>query len=161
VYSMPIIGGYLADKYLGFRKAVVFGAVLLLLGHLGMAYEGAQAYTDVDGTIIRDTTALQAFYFSLALIIMGVGFLKPNISSIVGQLYEKSDPRRDAGFTIFYMGINLGSFVATLICGYLGETYGWKYGFGAAGVGMLFGLITFIRGQKYLMGKADPTDPKF
>ncbi len=158
VYAMPVIGGMLADKYLGFRKAVTFGAILLVLGHLGMAYEGHQAYMEND-TIIRDESALQVFYFSLALIIMGVGFLKPNISTIVGALYEEGDPRRDSGFTIFYMGINLGSALATIICGYLGENYGWKYGFGAAGIGMIGGLITFLWGQKFLMGKAEPSNP--
>lgn len=159
VYAMPVIGGLLADRYLGMRKAVVFGGILLVLGHLGMAVEGEQARL-VGDTIERDEGALQVFYFSLALIVMGVGFLKPNISTIVGQLYAKDDPRRDAGFTIFYMGINLGSFTATLLCGYLGETYGWSYGFGAAGIGMLFGLITFLRGQKHLHGHADPKQPE-
>lgn len=159
VYALPILGGILADRYLGFRKAVVFGAILLVLGHAGMAYEGFQAYYDDAGNIVRDETAVQAFYFSMGLIIMGVGFLKPNISTIVGALYEKEDPRRDSGFTIFYMGINLGSFIATLVCGWLGETYGWRYGFGAAGIGMLLGLICFLWGQKYLMGKAEPKNP--
>ncbi len=157
VYAMPVIGGLLADRYLGMRKAVVFGGILLVLGHLGMAFEGEQARR-VGGEIVRDTGALQVFYFSLALIVIGVGFLKPNISTIVGQLYGEDDPRRDSGFTIFYMGINLGSFAATILCGYLGETYGWSYGFGAAGIGMLVGLITFLRGQKYLHGHADPKD---
>jgi POT family proton-dependent oligopeptide transporter len=107
----------------------------------------------------RDTAALKVFYFALALIVMGVGYLKPNISTIVGQLYAKNDPRRDSGFTIFYMGINIGSFTATLLCGWLGERYGWSYGFGAAGIGMIVGLITFTWGQKYLMGLAEPPDP--
>jgi POT family proton-dependent oligopeptide transporter len=159
VYTTPVIGGMLADRYLGMRKSVIFGGVLLVLGHLGMAFEGAQAYLD-NGTVIRDTGALQVFYFSLALIIVGVGFLKPNISTIVGRLYRENDSRRDAGFTIFYMGINIGSFIATLFCGWLGETYGWRYGFGAAGVGMILGLITFSWGQRYLEGKAEPTDPE-
>ena len=158
VYAMPVIGGLLADRYLGMRKAVIFGGVLLALGHLGMAMEGEQARVD-DGEVVRDDGALQVFYFSLALIVMGVGFLKPNISTIVGQLYSQEDPRRDAGFTIFYMGINIGAFTATLLCGYLGETYGWHYGFGAAGIGMVIGLITFIRGQKYLHDLAEPRDP--
>jgi len=91
---------------------------------------------------------------------MGVGYLKPNISTIVGKLYSKDDPRRDSGFTIFYMGINIGSFTATLLCGWLGETYGWSYGFGAAGIGMIIGLITFTYGQKFLMGHAEPSDPE-
>ena len=158
VYAMPVIGGLLADRYLGMRKAVIFGGVLLALGHLGMAMEGEQARVD-GGEVVRDDDALQVFYFSLALIVMGVGFLKPNISTIVGQLYSQEDPRRDAGFTIFYMGINIGAFTATLLCGYLGETYGWQYGFGAAGIGMVIGLITFIRGQKYLHDLAEPRDP--
>ncbi len=158
VYAMPVIGGLLADRYLGMRKAVVFGGCLLVLGHLGMAVEGEQARR-VGDTIVRDEGALQVFYFSLALIVIGVGFLKPNISTIVGKLYTKDDPRRDAGFTIFYMGINLGAFTATLLCGYLGETYGWSYGFAAAGVGMLIGLTTFLYGQKHLHGHAEPHDP--
>jgi POT family proton-dependent oligopeptide transporter len=158
VYAMPVIGGLLADRYLGMRKAVIFGGCLLVLGHLGMAIEGEQA-SRVGDVINRDEGALQVFYFSLALIVIGVGFLKPNISTIVGKLYEIDDPRRDSGFTIFYMGINIGAFSAALLCGYLGETYGWAYGFGAAGVGMMFGLVTFIRGQPHLMGHAEPKDP--
>ena len=156
VYAFPVIGGYLADKYLGFRKAVIFGAILLVLGHLGMAFEGTPATIGADGSIIRDNNAMQIFYFSMGLIIVGVGFLKANISSIVGNLYDVGDEKRDSGFTIFYMGINLGSFMATLLCGWLGETYGWNYGFGAAGIGMILGLATFIWGQKYLTGKAEP-----
>jgi len=158
VYGMPVIGGLLADRYLGMRKAVMFGGSLLVLGHFGMAFEGTQAAL-VDGVVTRDHGAIQVFYFSLALIIMGVGFLKPNISTIVGQLYAEKDPRRDSGFTIFYMGINLGSFLATILCGWLGETYGWRYGFGAAGIGMVIGLITFAWGQRFLHGKAEPANP--
>ncbi|AMX03236.1 peptide MFS transporter [Microbulbifer thermotolerans] len=184
VYALPLIGGLLADRYLGMRKAVLFGGILLCLGHLLMAFEGneavsyaagtvlSEAITLNDGTviaagttlaedvIIQDVVALKVFFMALALITVGVGFLKPNISTIVGQLYAKNDPRRDAGFTIFYMGINIGSFVATLLCGWLGETYGWGYGFGLAGIGMLFGLITFIWGQKYLNGLAEPSRPE-
>ncbi|MEH6585948.1 MAG: oligopeptide:H+ symporter [Halioglobus sp.] len=158
VYATPVIGGLLADRYLGMRKAVIFGGILLVLGHLGMALEGEQAHR-VDGEIVRDESALQVFYFSLALIVVGVGFLKPNISTIVGRLYSEDDPRRDSGFTIFYMGINIGAFAAALLCGYLGETLGWAYGFGAAGIGMLFGLVTFISGQKHLHGHAEPREP--
>ena len=102
-------------------------------------------------------SSIQIFYLSLALIISGVGFLKPNISTMVGALYKEGDPRRDPGFTIFYMGINIGAFTASLLCGYLGETYGWSYGFGAAGVGMLIGLFIFLWGQDYLEGHAEPT----
>lgn len=158
VYALPVIGGMLADRYLGMRKAVLFGGTLLVFGHLGLAFEGQQA-TMVDGVLQQDEFALKIFYFSLALIIIGVGFLKPNISTIVGKLYEKDDPRRDSGFTIFYMGINLGSFLATILCGWLGETYGWGYGFGLAGIGMLIGLATFTWGQKYLEGHAEPHEP--
>ncbi|TWX67908.1 peptide MFS transporter [Colwellia demingiae] len=180
VYTLPVIGGMLADRYLGMKKSVIFGGILLCLGHLLMAVEGHQAVQYAAGTIltsditlnngavlsagtlltqtikIQDLAALNVFYFALSLIVVGVGFLKPNISTIVGQLYSKDDPRRDSGFTIFYMGINLGSFAATIICVYLGETYGWRYGFGAAGIGMLFGLVTFTKGLKYLRGLAEP-----
>lgn len=159
VYAIPVIGGMLADKYLGPRKAVTFGAILLVIGHLLMAVEGEQAAI-IDGVLTQDLAALNVFYLALAFIIMGVGFLKPNISTIVGKLYSDDDPRRDSGFTIFYMGINIGSFTATLLCGWLGETYGWGYGFGAAGVGMLLGLVFFLRGQKFLYGHADPESPE-
>jgi len=160
VYAMPVIGGYIADRYLGYRKAVIFGAILLVLGHIGMAYEGHAAYTNASGEIIRDTQAIQVLYASLAFIVMGVGFLKANISSIVGELYEANDLRRDSGFTIFYMGINMGSFLATLLCVWLGEEFGWSYGFGAAGVGMVLGLSTFIWGQKYFGNKAKSPAPE-
>jgi POT family proton-dependent oligopeptide transporter len=158
VYAVPVIGGLLADRWLGMRKAVVFGGVLLCLGHLGMALEGADARI-VNGVIVRDEGALQVFYLSLAFIIMGVGFLKPNISTIVGKLYAEDDPRRDSGFTLFYAGINVGGLFAGLICAFLGETYGWKYGFGAAGIGMITGLCMFLWGQKYLHGHAEPPAP--
>jgi POT family proton-dependent oligopeptide transporter len=157
VYAVPVIGGMLADRWLGMRKAVVLGGVLLCLGHLGMAFEGQDARL-VNGIVVRDEGALQVFYLSLALIIMGVGFLKPNISTIVGKLYAEDDPRRDSGFTLFYAGINVGGLFAGLICAFLGETYGWKYGFGAAGVGMVAGLAMFLWGQKYLHGHAEPKD---
>lgn len=157
VYAMPVIGGLIADRYLGMRRAVVFGGLLLVAGHLGMAFEG-EAARNVNDEIVRDTGALQVFYLSLALIVMGVGFLKPNISTVVGKLYGEDDPRRDAGFTIFYMGINLGAFTATLLCGWLGEVYGWSYGFGAAGVGMLLGLVLFLWGQPYLEGHGEAPD---
>ncbi len=159
VYAIPVIGGVLADRWLGMRKAVVFGGILLVLGHLGMAFEGSAARS-VGGEIVRDTGALRTTYLSLALIIMGVGFLKPNISTIVGRLYAQNDPRRDSGFSLFYAGINLGALFASLVCGYIGEAYGWKYGFGAAGIGMLVGLGMFIWGQKYLHGHAEPSAPE-
>src|SRR3970282_2329542 len=102
VYAVPVIGGFIADRYLGFRKAIVFGGILLVLGHLGMAYEGNAATQSVTGVITRDEFALQVFYLSLAFISLGGGFLKANISSLVGELYTKEDKRRDSGFTIFY-----------------------------------------------------------
>jgi POT family proton-dependent oligopeptide transporter len=184
VYALPLIGGIIADRFLGMRKSVLFGGISLSLGHILMAVEGYQAKFYAAGTTLtesltlasgeviaagtvlveditmRDTAALNVFYFALALIVMGVGYLKPNISTIVGKLYSQDDPRRDSGFTIFYMGINIGSFTATLLCGWLGETFGWSYGFGAAGIGMIIGLITFTMGQKYLHGHAEPTEPE-
>ncbi len=159
VYCIPVIGGLLADRWLGMRKAVVFGGLLLVLGHAGMAFEG-NAAINVGGQVMRDESSLRYTYLSLALIIMGVGFLKPNISTIVGKLYEENDPRRDSGFSLFYAGINLGALFASLVCGYLGETMGWKYGFGAAGIGMLLGLVLFLWGQKYLHGHAEPREPE-
>lgn len=152
VYVTPVIGGMLADRYLGARKAVIFGAVLLVCGHFGMAFEGPATLPGTESNPIY----LQILYLSLALIIVGVGFLKANISTIVGSLYGENDPRRDGGFTLFYMGINLGAFAASILCGWLGETYGWRYGFGLAGVGMLFGLFTFVRGQPHLGECAEP-----
>lgn len=164
VYAGPVLGGYIADRFLGSRKAVTLGAILLVLGHFGMAFEGAPAVASfaADGTrtIASDPFYLQIFYLSLASIIIGIGFLKPNISTMVGALYPENDPRRDSGFTIFYMGINIGAAAASVLCGYLGEVYGWSYGFGAAGIGMLIGLATFLWGQKYLDGHAEPADPE-
>lgn len=215
VYLLPLIGGFLADKYLGNRKAIAFGALLLVAGHMTMGIEGPeatqvmhhdgaryefvtegrgdtrQALIQVDGQgysfspneagdlVIadlpegapipatlpqgsyelsvenRDRTYVSIFYLALALIVMGVGFLKANISSIVGQLYEENDPRRDGGFTLYYYGINLGSFWAAILCGYLGETVGWWAGFGLAGIGMFVGWVIFVRGRMmfFLPGK--------
>ncbi len=150
VYITPVLGGYLADRYLGQRKAVLFGAVLLTCGHFLMAFEG-------DGG--QGSAALNIFWAALAFIIVGSGFLKANISVIVGQLYSLTDPRRDGAYTIFYIGVNLGAFIGTLIAGYLGETYGWSYGFGAAGFGMLLGLLVFIWGKPQLMGRGEAPDP--
>lgn len=157
VYMMPIIGGYMADRYLGSRKAVTYGAVLLVAGHTLMGFHGPQAYMDGD-TVVRSDFYLSVFFMALALIITGVGFLKANISTIVGALYGPNDPRRDGGFTIFYMGINVGSVFSTLLVGYVGEVYGWNWGFFLAGIGMLFGLLVFLWGQKYLDGRADPPE---
>ena len=213
VYVMTIIGGSLADRYLGARKAVTFGAILLTFGHFGIAFEGEgsrqlishgdkqyeivldgrggdarqQIVTDLGSSYVSFTetsmdiaepqavglassidrseftisveteeTYLNILYLSLALIIAGVGFLKANISTIVGSLYGFGDARRDSGFTIFYMGINIGAFLASLSCGYLGIVHGWKYGFGLAGAGMLLGLVIFLSCQSWLDGKAEP-----
>ncbi len=150
VYITPVVGGYLADRYLGQRKAVVFGAVLLTIGHFFMAFEGTGG---------QDDPTINVFWLALALIIVGSGFLKANISVIVGQLYSRTDIRRDPAYTIFYMGINVGAATASIICGFLGQTYGWQYGFGLAGVGMLIGLIFFVVGKPLLLGKGEPKDP--
>lgn len=220
VYSLPLIGGFLADRYLGTRKAVAFGALLLVAGHLMMGveqqpatqvltYQG-QSYTFaaegrmsdrevrlmVDGQPYevgpgenggmaikglppqsalpaelpkgsyelsvegRDPIYVGIFYLALSLIIIGVGFLKPNISTIVGQLYPENDPRRDPGFTLYYYGINLGAFWASILCGYLGQTVGWWAGFGLAGFGMLLGFIVFTLGKPLLEGRAEPPNPE-
>jgi len=150
VYITPVLGGYLADRYLGQRKAVTFGALLLTFGHCLMAVEGDGGQSD---------GAINVFWLALAFIIVGSGFLKANISVIVGQLYGITDPRRDGAYTIFYMGINVGAAIGTLVAGWLGETYGWAYGFGAAGVGMLLGLIVFVWGKPLLMGQGEAPDP--
>ncbi len=219
VYLLPLIGGILADRYLGARKAVAFGALLLVAGHMTMAIEGPPAHQVLtwhgahyefkvsgrgDTRIAKLMVAgrgydfgqkaggdfevrglpaasplpsvlpagsyvmtkegriplfVDTLYLALALIIMGVGFLKANISSIVGQLYAQGDPRRDPGFTLYYYGVNLGAFWAAILCGYLGQNYGWKYGFGLAGVGMLAGYVTFMIGKPLLQGRGEPPDP--
>ncbi len=219
VYLLPLLGGFLADHYLGTRKAVAFGALLLVAGHGTMAIEGepakqiltyqGQEYAfDVEGrgntrqvhllvdgnkyaigatsggdleikelaaggalpavlpkgsyelTVkARDPFYVAIFYLALSLIVMGVGFLKPNISSLVGQLYPQADPRRDSGFTLFYYGINLGSFWAAIICGWLGQEVGWWAGFGLASIGMLAGYVVFVLGKPLLEGKGEPPDP--
>ena len=133
VYVASIPGGWIADNLLGQKKSVLYGGILLVLGHSILAVE-----------------EMWAFYSGLGLIIAGVGMLKPNISSMVGGLYAKGDVRRDKGFIIFYIGINVGAFLSSLIVGYVGETYGWHYGFGLAGIGMTLGLIQYMYGQKYL-----------
>lgn len=218
VYLLPLLGGIMADRYLGTRKAIVFGAVLLVAGHGMMAFEGRPATETltyagaeyevvaegraaarevgimIDGELYRftpaeggglaltdlpadaslppvlpegsytleqtrDTMGVNIFYLAISLIIMGVGFLKPNISTIVGQLYPQGDPRRDSGFTLYYYGINLGAFWAAVLCGLLGQTVGWWAGFGLAGVGMLAGLIVFVLGKPLLQGNGEPPNP--
>jgi len=219
VYLLPLIGGMIADRWLGTRKAVAFGALLLVAGHLMMAVEGTpakqtlvyagQSYeVQIEGRMearqVRlmvggtphefhataegglevkemapggplpavmpkgsyelknqvDLFGKNAFYLAVSLIIMGVGFLKPNISTVVGQLYPQGDPRRDSGFTLYYYGINLGAFWASLLCGWLGQTVGWWAGFGLAGVGMAAGFIVFTLGKPLLEGKGEPPNPE-
>lgn len=150
VYITPVIGGYLADHYLGQRKAVLFGGVLIAIGHLLLGIEG-------DGG--QGGFAMDIFWIALAFIIVGTGFLKANISAIVGQLYPRDDLRRDPAYTIFYMGINLGGMLGPIACGILGETVGWSYGFGAAAVGMLLGIVVFVLGKPLLLGRGEPVDP--
>lgn len=134
VYLTPILGGLLADKLLGQRKAIYIGGLLMALGQFGLAFSIGN-----DGSESREFM----LNLGLGLLIMGNGFFKPNISTIVGSLYESNDPRKDSAFTIFYMGINLGAFLSPLICGTLGEKVGWQYGFGSAAIGMLLGLGFF------------------
>jgi len=133
VYLTPILGGFLADKFLGYRNATVLGAFIMTLGHASMALE---------------TFTESFFYLGLGLMIVGNGFFKPNISSIVGQLYKDGDKRKDGGYTIFYMGINAGAFLGILLCGYIGEKVGWHLGFGLAGIFMFFGMLQFWFAQK-------------
>ncbi|WBL26090.1 peptide MFS transporter [Zunongwangia sp. HGR-M22] len=136
VYIASIPGGIIADRFLGQKKTVMIGGILLCVGHLVLAYE-----------------SIEAFYIGLAFIIAGVGGLKPNISTMVGGLYPKSEnDRRDQGFYIFYIGINLGAFLAGIIIGQVGEKINWHYGFGLAGIGMLIGQLVYIFGQRYLKG---------
>ena len=133
VYVASIPGGWIADKFLGQKKSVLYGGILLVAGHSILAVE-----------------EMWAFYSGLGLIIAGVGLLKPNISTMVGGLYKQGDIRRDKGFTIFYIGINVGAFLSSIIVGYVGEVHGRHYGFGLAGIGMALGLIQYLAGQTYL-----------
>ena len=219
VFLVPLVGGLVADRWLGTRKAVVFGALMLVAGHFAMGIEGRPAVQTLEfaghkyeftatgrmenrsvclnmgsgcypvapaadgglaikglpaggplphvlvkgsyafGVEKRDPVTSNVMYLALSLIIMGVGFLKPNISSIVGQLYEEDDPRRDPGFTLYYYGINLGAFWSSLLCGWLGLNVGWWAGFGLAGIGMAAGLVVFLLGKSWLQGKGEPPDP--
>ncbi|MFN8571857.1 MAG: peptide MFS transporter [Gemmatimonadaceae bacterium] len=136
VWLTPIFGGYIADRFIGTRRSLVLGASVISAGHFVLAMQ-----------------SMATFYVGLALVIIGTGFFKPNVSTMVGQMYKEGDPRRDAGFTVFYMGINTGAFIAPFICGTLGQRVGWHYGFGAAGVGMLIGLAMYLYARdKYLPG---------
>jgi len=142
VYFTAIPGGWIADRLLGLRRAVLVGGILIALGHYCLAVH-----------------AMPTFFAGLILIVLGTGLLKPNISSIVGQLYRADDPRRDAGFSIFYMGINLGALISPLVCGYLGQKIGWHWGFGAAGVGMTLGLTQYVLGGSRLGQAGLPAEP--
>lgn len=133
VYTVPMLGGMLADRFLGYRRAVIYGGLLMTLGHLILALP--QEWS---------------FFAGMAFIICGNGFFKPNISSLVGTLYGANDPRRDSGFSLFYMGINIGAALGGLLCGYVGQRINWHYGFGLAGIFMFLGLIVFVWGQKSL-----------
>jgi POT family proton-dependent oligopeptide transporter len=159
VYLTPLLGGYLADRYLGQRRCVTIGAIVMALGEFSLA---ASAFiTGNPAPVITATAAgpttsfagLAFFYVGLVLLIVGNGFFKPNISTTVGKLYEQNDPRRDGAFTIFYMGINLGAFFSPLVCGTLGEKLGWQWGFFAAGIGMVAGLLVLKWGEHQYLGE--------
>jgi len=160
IYITPVIGGIISDRYLGSTKSVIWGGLLMILGHIGMAFEGVPPVESVSEIgeiiILRNNFTLQAFFISITFLIVGVGFFKANISTMVGQLYLEDDFRRDEGFTIFFWGINIGAFLAAAICGYVGQRFGWGYGFGIAGIGMAVGLGIFIYGQKHLHGIGAP-----
>lgn len=126
-YFLPLLGGWLADRFFGSKRAVLIGGIIIACGHFSLAL-----------------SPLPFFYAGLILVATGTGLLKPNVSTMVGDLYEDDDPRRDSGFSLFYMGINLGAFIAPLVCGFLGQRVNWHYGFAAAGVGMILGLIQFV-----------------
>lgn len=136
IYFMPVLGGYLGDRLMGRRRAVLLGGALMAVGHFLMAFEAA-------------------FLFALMALILGSGFLKGNLAAQVGALYERDDQRRDTAFSIYVMAINVGAFIAPLVCGTLGELYGWHYGFSAAGVGMVVGLIIYLAGSAHLPPERD------
>jgi POT family proton-dependent oligopeptide transporter len=141
VYTMPMFGGMIADRFLGYQKAVLFGGVMMTIGHLVLA-------------IPQDWS----FFYGMAFIICGNGFFKPNISSLVGTLYANNDPRKDSAFSIFYMGINIGAAIGGLLCGYVGQRINWHYGFGLAGIFMILGLVVFFFGKKSLHQRGLPPD---
>ncbi|MCB0513470.1 MAG: peptide MFS transporter [Bacteroidetes bacterium] len=144
VYITPLFGGILADRILGFKKSIIFGGVMMAIGHLVLAIP-----------------MNQTFFLGLGFLIVGNGFFKPNISSFLGKFYEENDKRRDAGYAIFYMGINVGGFLGSAICGYLGQKVSWHLGFGIAGVFMIIGLITFLLNRDKLEGKGGVSDAEF
>lgn len=146
LYASNILGGYLADSFLGNRQAVFIGSFFIILGHvtlsLPLEFENA------------------SFFYGLAFLVVGTGFFKPNVSSFLGQFYHRNDARRDGGFTIFYMGINVGALLGPLLCGTIGELYGWHYGFGIAAIGMVVGAFVFYRGTEFFGDKGLPPFPK-
>ncbi|MCP1468776.1 POT family proton-dependent oligopeptide transporter [Sphingobium sp. OAS761] len=152
VYITPVIGGYLSDRYLGPRKAVTAGGIFIAIGHFLIAL--------TEGPGGQDFYFLNGFYLALASIIVGTGFLKANVSVLVGELYARDDHRRDPAYSIFYMGINMGGMLGPIVCGLLGELWGWSWGFGAAGVGMLLGLVMFVWLKPWLMGRGEPPRPQ-
>lgn len=141
VYFTPLIGGYVADNFLGYKKSILLGGFLMMLGHLSLALD-----------------SVYSFFLGLFLLIWGNGFFKPNISTLLGFLYEEKKELKDSGYTIFYMGINIGGMVGPILCGYIGEVYSWHLGFGLAGIGMFFGLIIFLLGQNHLEYKEKKTE---
>ena len=141
VYTMPMFGGMIADRFLGYRKAILFGGILMTIGHFVLAIP--QGWS---------------FFYGMAFIICGNGFFKPNISSMVGTLYSNNDPRKDSAFSIFYMGINIGAAIGGLLCGYVGQKINWHYGFGLAGIFMILGLVVFTIGKKLLGDRGLPPD---
>ena len=141
VYTMPMFGGMMADRFLGYRRSVMFGGIMMSAGHFILA-------------VPQDWS----FFYGMAFIICGNGFFKPNISSLVGTLYANNDPRKDSAFSLFYMGINIGAALGGLICGYVGQRINWHYGFGLAGIFMIIGLIVFTLGKKTLGERGLPPD---
>ena len=141
VYTMPMFGGFMADKFIGYQRAVIFGGILMTLGHFILALPNSWS-----------------FFYGMAFIICGNGFFKPNISSLVGTLYTENDPRRDSGFSIFYMGINIGAAIGGFLCAFVAKEYSWHYGFGLAGIFMAIGMVVFVFGKKSLGDKGLPPD---
>ncbi|MCC6320152.1 MAG: MFS transporter [Phycisphaerales bacterium] len=150
-YLLPILGGLLADRLIGTHRSMIVGALLISLGHIVLGLSGL-------GSMALDSRGMSVFIFGLALITIGTGHFKPSVSVMVGQLYQQGDPRREGAFSIFYMGINTGAFLCNLVCGYLAVKYGWHYGFAAAAVGMILGLVCYLIGRPiFLAGVGEPT----
>lgn len=149
-YLLPVVGGFIADRILGTHRSMLLGGSIIALGHVVLAVSGF-------GDLAHNDAGMALFITGLALIILGTGYFKPTVSVMVGQLYRPGDPRRDGGFSIFYMGINVGAFICAFVCGTLGEKVGWHWGFGSAAVGMVLGLIAYVFGKPhFLRGIGDP-----